>query len=181
MQPSKPGLPGLRSDCVARIQSVNTRRAWIVYTVLRLLFFAVPFAVLYFIGWPWWLALVVATLASVSLSVIFLSKPRDAASTGIHEWRTKERTIDDIVEDEAVDEARGAGETEFAEDATAARDAESAAEITPEVSAAPAEAAEPAADAAATGTESADVAPAGTEPSVITEPAAEADSTHENR
>lgn len=82
---------------------VNTRRAWIVYTSLRLVFFAVPFAALYFIGWPWWLALIVAALVSLSLSVIFLSKPREAAASGIHEWRNRDRTHDDIAEDDVLD------------------------------------------------------------------------------
>lgn len=82
---------------------MNTRKAWITYTVLRLLFFAVPFALFFMIGWPWWLALVAAALISLSLSIIFLSKPRETASESIYEWRTRGRTHDDIVEDEAVD------------------------------------------------------------------------------
>lgn len=71
--------------------------------MLRLAFLAVPFTLFYMIGWPWWLALVVAALISLSLSVIFLSKQRDIASTSIHEWRMRDRTHDDIVEDEAVE------------------------------------------------------------------------------
>ncbi|MGO1539649.1 MAG: DUF4229 domain-containing protein [Leucobacter sp.] len=84
---------------------MSTRAAWIIYSVLRLLFFAVPFAVLYAIGWQWWAAALVATLVAVSLSVIFLTKPRSAASRGIHEWRTRGRTADDIYEDEVLDGA----------------------------------------------------------------------------
>lgn len=82
---------------------VNTRKAWTVYIVLRLVFFAVPFALLMLIGWPGWLAAVTAALVAVSLSVIFLAKPRDTASTSIYEWRNRDRTHDDIVEDDAVD------------------------------------------------------------------------------
>lgn len=87
---------------------MNHRTAWIVYSLLRLVFFAVPFAALYLMGWPWWLALIVAALVGLSLSVIFLSKQRSAASVSIHEWRTKDRTIDDIAEDEAVEASAGA-------------------------------------------------------------------------
>lgn len=82
---------------------MSTRTAWIVYSTLRLLFFAVPFAALYAIGWAWWAAALVATLVSVSLSVIFLGKSRSAASESIYDWRTRDRTADDIVEDEALD------------------------------------------------------------------------------
>ncbi len=73
--------------------------------MLRIVFFAVPFAVLFFIGWPWWLALAISTLIALALSVIFLSKQRSTASSSIYEWRMRERTADDIVEDEAVDAA----------------------------------------------------------------------------
>lgn len=91
-----------------RISSVNTRSAWAIYILLRLAFFAVPFAVLFLIGWPWWLALATATLIALALSVIFLSKQRGAASTSIYEWRNRDRTHDDIAEDEAVDSAADA-------------------------------------------------------------------------
>lgn len=103
----------------------NPRTAWIVYTVLRLLFFAVPFAVLYVLGiWPW-LAAVFAALIGVSLSIIFLSNPRNTASASIYDWRNRERTPDSIVEDEAV-EAVEAGEANDAAHAgeTAPADAE---------------------------------------------------------
>lgn len=83
----------------------NPRTAWIVYSVLRLLFFAVPFALLYVLGiWPW-LAAIFAALIGVSLSIIFLSKPRATASESIYDWRNRERTADDIVEDDATDPA----------------------------------------------------------------------------
>ncbi|WP_427870385.1 DUF4229 domain-containing protein [Leucobacter luti] len=83
----------------------KTRTAWITYTVVRLMFFAVPFALLYLLGiWPW-LAAIFAALIGVSLSVIFLSRPRETASESIYDWRNRDRTADDIVEDEAVDAA----------------------------------------------------------------------------
>lgn len=82
---------------------MNIRTAWIVYSLLRIVFFAAPFAALYLMGWPWWLAGITATLVAVSLSVIFLSKPRQEAARSIQRWREKDRTPDDIVEDEAID------------------------------------------------------------------------------
>ena len=35
--------------------------------------------------------------------MIFLTKPREAAAESIHEWRNRDRTADDLVEDEAVE------------------------------------------------------------------------------
>lgn len=75
--------------------------------MLRLAFFAVPFALLYFIGWPWWVALIIAALAGASLSVIFLHRPREAASESIYDWRNRDRTPDDIVEDDAIEASAG--------------------------------------------------------------------------
>ncbi|MGW9022113.1 DUF4229 domain-containing protein [Leucobacter chromiiresistens] len=87
----------------------NPRTAWIVYIVLRLLFFAVPFAVLYAIGLTPWIAAVFAALIGVALSVIFLARTRSTASESIYEWRNRRRTADDIVEDEAVDAGAAGG------------------------------------------------------------------------
>lgn len=85
---------------------MNTRTAWIIYIALRLAFFVVPFVVMFAVfGWPWWLAAVVATLVALSLSVIFLSKPREVASESIYDWRMRDRTADDVFEDQAVESA----------------------------------------------------------------------------
>lgn len=92
---------------------MKTRTAWIVYSLLRVAFFAVPFAVLYAIGWHWLAAAVVATLIGAALSIIVLSKPRETAAESVQAWRDRDRTADDVVEDEAVD----AVETVEAEDA----------------------------------------------------------------
>lgn len=95
-----------------KLTAVSThRKAWITYTVLRLLFFAVPFAALYVLGLSMGisvpisgvLAAVLAGLISVSLSVLLLSKPREQASESIYEWRNRDRTEDDIAEDEAIE------------------------------------------------------------------------------
>lgn len=90
---------------------MKSRNAWIVYTLLRLAFFVVPFALLMILlplggmgTWPTILISVgVAALISVSLSVIFLARPREAAAESIYEWRNRDRTADDVVEDEAIE------------------------------------------------------------------------------
>lgn len=82
-----------------------------LYTLLRLLFFIIPFAglaiMLYSWGWEYWptvlFSTLIAAIVSTSLSVIFLSKYRSAASESIYHWRNRQRSEDDVVEDEAVD------------------------------------------------------------------------------
>jgi len=103
---------------------VNTRTAWIVYSLLRLAFFAVPFAALMLLlslgGFPQWIAALVAgvisALIAVSLSVIFLAKPREAAAESIYEWRNRSRSADDVAEDDAVDATRAAESADARDD-----------------------------------------------------------------
>jgi len=106
-RPTSPGYLAKALSQLASVHSVlvNTGKAWALYVVLRVVFFAVPFAVLMLMNWPWWLALIIATLVALALSVIFLSKPRGEASTSIYEWRNRDRTSDDIAEDELTDKA----------------------------------------------------------------------------
>lgn len=83
----------------------KTRNAWTVYIVLRLLFFAVPFGLMFVFGVKAWLAAIFAALIGVALSILLLSKQRAIASESIYEWRTRAHTADGLVEDEAVDAA----------------------------------------------------------------------------
>jgi hypothetical protein len=81
---------------------------WITYTVLRLLVFAIPLAVLLALGIDWWIAVVAAALIGLCLSYIFLSRPRNAVSTDLYRVRHRDKpvhTVDDDVEDAAVDAA----------------------------------------------------------------------------
>ena len=98
------GVPGP----IARLDRVKTSTAWIVFSLLRLLFFAVPFMVLHLIGWPWYFSVTVAALISVSLSIILLSRPRERAALSIQEWRDRDRTADDIAEDAVLDSSDSA-------------------------------------------------------------------------
>lgn len=111
----------------------NPRSAWITYTVLRLLFFAVPFALVYLLGLSLRfspmlsaiIAAVFAALISISLSLLLLSKPREVASESIYEWRHRDRTADDIAEDEAI---AAAGRAQHVDDRGDAGDAGDAAQ-----------------------------------------------------
>ena len=76
----------------------------LTYTILRLLAFVVPFAVLMIFPLfrsQYWLAAIFAALIGVSLSIIFLLRPFDASNTPAP--KAKRTREDDVVEDQIVD------------------------------------------------------------------------------
>lgn len=96
-------------------------RSVVVYSVLRLLAFLVPFGLLMLFpifrqnGWLIGLAALFAALIGLSLSILFLSRPRAAVSEGIaarQANRTKPTGAeqDAEIEDAADDAARGDAE-----------------------------------------------------------------------
>ena len=80
----------------------------LVYTVLRLLAFLVPLAILW-LFFPifrefWWLAAIFSALIGVSISLLFLREPLTDASTRIHERRqSRAGQADADTEDDALD------------------------------------------------------------------------------
>jgi hypothetical protein len=83
---------------------------FLVYTVLRLLAFAVPLAIMWFF-FPifrelWWLAAIFAALIGVSISMLFLREPLTDASARLverREGRPSAAQADADVEDDAID------------------------------------------------------------------------------
>ncbi|MBO0981625.1 DUF4229 domain-containing protein [Microbacterium sp. SD291] len=82
----------------------------LVYTVLRLLAFLVPLAIMWFF-FPifrelWWLTAIFAALIGMSISMLFLRRPLTDASAQLHE-RRQDRVSgsqsDADAEDEAID------------------------------------------------------------------------------
>ncbi|WP_286307799.1 DUF4229 domain-containing protein [Agromyces mangrovi Wang et al. 2018] len=81
---------------------------WVTYTAWRLLAFAVPLAVLLIAGVSPWISALVAALFGLSVSVIFLRRPRDTMSEQLYAARNRETPAvheDDAAEDAAVDAA----------------------------------------------------------------------------
>lgn len=82
----------------------------LVYSVLRLLAFLLPLAILWYF-FPifrelWWLAAIFAALIGVSISMLFLRSPLSDASSRIYERRQTRTTAgqqDADAEDEALD------------------------------------------------------------------------------
>ncbi|QDZ16078.1 DUF4229 domain-containing protein [Humibacter ginsenosidimutans] len=89
--------------------------AWLTYTVLRLLFVAVPFVILFFVlpGDLWLVSAIAAVVIGFCLSYLFLRGPREQvagqlASAGKRDRTVAKPTVDDEVEDAAVDAANSA-------------------------------------------------------------------------
>lgn len=90
---------------------MKNRAPFLVYTVLRLLAFLVPLAIMWFF-FPifrefWWLAAIFAALIGVSISMLFLRVPLTDASSRLlerREGRRSEAQKDADVEDDAIDE-----------------------------------------------------------------------------
>lgn len=89
---------------------MKNRAPFLVYTVLRLLAFLVPLAVLWFF-FPifrefWWLAAIFAALIGVSISMLFLRAPLADASARLVErrgGRSEAAQADADAEDQAID------------------------------------------------------------------------------
>jgi hypothetical protein len=82
--------------------------SWVTYSVLRLLLFAVPLAILLILRIDWWIAVIAAALIGLCLSYIILRKPRDAVARDLYAARHRDApvtTVDDDTEDAAIDAA----------------------------------------------------------------------------
>ncbi|MHC2999712.1 DUF4229 domain-containing protein [Microbacterium sp. HJ5] len=85
-------------------------RSALVYTVLRLLAFLVPFGLLMLLPIMreyYWLAAIFAALIGLSLSMLFLRRPLDDMTAGLAARRARARrpVSDEDVEDAASDAA----------------------------------------------------------------------------
>ena len=85
-------------------------RSAIVYSVLRLLAFLVPFGILMLfpvMQTYYWLAAIFAALIGLSLSILVLRKPLDDVTAGLAERRAQSRAAssDEAAEDAAADAA----------------------------------------------------------------------------
>ncbi|MFT4136184.1 DUF4229 domain-containing protein [Microbacterium sp.] len=87
-------------------------RSAVVYSVLRLLAFLVPFGILMLIPLfreLYWLAAIFAALIGLSLSLLFLRAPLDDIAAGLAERRERRRgaRADEEFEDAAIDNEPG--------------------------------------------------------------------------
>ena len=88
---------------------MKTRSA-LVYTVLRLLAFLVPFGILMIFPVMreyYWLAAIFAALIGLSLSVIFLRRPLEDVSAGLAERRERAKAAGRASDEDVEDAASG--------------------------------------------------------------------------
>ncbi|MCK6080170.1 DUF4229 domain-containing protein [Microbacterium sp. EYE_5] len=87
-------------------------RSALVFALLRLLAFFVPFGIMMLfpvMREQYWLAAIFAALIGLSLSILFLRRPLDEMSVGMAERREARRRANS---DEAVEDAFGDDETQ---------------------------------------------------------------------
>jgi len=80
-------------------------RSTLVYTVLRLLVFVVPFAIMMIfpvMRQYYWLSAIFAALIGLSLSILFLRRPLDDLTADLAERRRRRAATDEDVEDAAT-------------------------------------------------------------------------------
>ncbi|MFT2818150.1 DUF4229 domain-containing protein [Leifsonia sp. A12D58] len=95
--------------------------AWVYYSVLRVLMFAVPLAVFLLLAIDPWLSTVLAAIVGFCLSYIFLRKSRDTVASDIYRRRHRETepvSADEEAEDAAVETAETTSAPERPEAAT---------------------------------------------------------------
>lgn len=79
---------------------------WVTYTVLRLLLFIVPLAILLILQVPWWISVPAAALIALPVSYIFLGRSRHAVAIeldSVSKRRRPARTRDSEAEDAQLD------------------------------------------------------------------------------
>ena len=74
-------------------------KAWLIYTLLRLGVFAVALSIMLLLGYNPYIATGLAAIVALAISLLFLGKQRNAASTAIFESRNKNKDADAEIED----------------------------------------------------------------------------------
>jgi Protein of unknown function (DUF4229) len=75
-----------------------------VYSILRVLLFAVPFIVFMLLGIWWWLSAITAAVTAACLSYLFLNRQRHEVSEAVYTLRTRTGTDpDNDIENDALD------------------------------------------------------------------------------
>jgi uncharacterized membrane protein YraQ (UPF0718 family) len=114
---------------------VKALPAWLKYSVLRVLFILVPLVLMIVFGVNWVIATIAAVIIGLCLSYIFLRRRREATSAELYTIATRKRTpvtIDDDIEDAAIDAAKSADDADAAAAADAATKAAPARRQVPE-------------------------------------------------
>ncbi len=74
---------------------VSPARPILLYSLLRIVLFAVPFVILMLLDIWWWVAAIAAAVIAACLSYLFLNRQRDAVSETVYGWRQGGTSRDD--------------------------------------------------------------------------------------
>lgn len=83
---------------------VSTRKAWWLYSFIRLGLFGIAFVVIWLLSNIVWFAAICAALISMAISIIALDPLRQKAAEGLQAWKDRDTTEDTEFEDEVIDE-----------------------------------------------------------------------------
>lgn len=85
----------------------STRRI-VLYSILRIALFAVPFIVFMLLGILWWVSAITAAVIAACLSYLFLHRQRDEVAQAVSSWRNSAHTdADNDVENAVLDRQEG--------------------------------------------------------------------------
>ena len=90
---------------------MNSSRRLAIFSILRLLLFAVPFIIFMVLSIQWWVSALLATVIAVCLSYLLLSRQRNEVASTVHSWREGKNTdTDNELENSALDRAADSAE-----------------------------------------------------------------------
>lgn len=78
-------------------------RAVVMFSILRVLVFAVPFGILYALGFDWWVAALLAALLGFCLSYIFLRPWRERVALQLARARERKAPAETSSDEDAED------------------------------------------------------------------------------
>lgn len=87
---------------------VSPARRILVYSAIRAVLVAVPFAILMMMNIPWWASAPIAVVIAACLSYLFLNRQRTEVAEVVESWRHGDHRDDDNdIENDALDRDSG--------------------------------------------------------------------------
>lgn len=92
---------------------MSSSRRIVVYSILRLLLFAVPFVIFMLLRIDWWISALLATVIAVCLSYLFLRQQRNEVAATVQSWgKGDHHDADNDLENAALDQVSEPGRTD---------------------------------------------------------------------
>ncbi|MBX3091611.1 MAG: DUF4229 domain-containing protein [Cryobacterium sp.] len=87
---------------------MSPSRRIILYSIIRVVLFAVPFIVFMLIGIWWWVSALTAAIIAACISYLFLNRQRHEVAEVVSSWgKGTHSDADNDVENEALDSREG--------------------------------------------------------------------------